>query len=142
MGRASLVPRPLRGIAREGYYRLSALAYRGSERHCPCCDGNFREFLPYGVPQRTNALCPRCGSRERHRLLWTFLERFTNIQTSKLSMLHFAPEYSMERRFRALDDLKYVTGDLDSPWAEKRVDITAIPYPDRSFDVILCSPRL
>src|SRR5205085_135699 len=76
---------------------------------------------------------------ERHRLLWTFLERFTNIQTSKISMLHFAPEYCMERRFRALDNLKYGTGDLDSPWAEKRIDITAIPYPDRSFDVILCS---
>lgn len=34
----------------------------------------------------------------------------------------------------------YVTGDLDpSPIADHRLDITSIPFPDESFDWVLCS---
>jgi hypothetical protein len=36
------------------------LKYAGDQYTCPCCGGNFREFLPYGsVTIRLNALCPK-----------------------------------------------------------------------------------
>ena len=55
------------------------------------------------------------------------------------SMLHFAPEYFIQRRFKRLPDLRYVSADLDSPLAMDRVDITRMPYEERSFDVVICS---
>ena len=44
--------------------------YIGRGVECPVCGTRRRKFLPYGyVHSRPNALCPRCLSLERHRLL-------------------------------------------------------------------------
>lgn len=48
-----------------------------------------------------------------------------------------APRVSVER-FKD----RYLTADLAEPRAMVRIDITNIPYPDRSFDVIICSHDL
>jgi len=51
---------------------------RGVE--CPLCGGRFRRFMPYGyVEVRRNALCPKCLALERHRLLWLWLTRETDL---------------------------------------------------------------
>ena len=87
---------------------------------------------------RREACCPRCGALERHRSLWLFIERELGVDRLRGRMLHFAPEPALERRFATLPDLEYVTGDLMPDRADiRRLDITAIDFPDDSFDVIV-----
>ena len=105
---------------------------------CPCCNGHFPSFLPYGVIPRPNTKCPTCSSKGRHRLLWLYLKNRTNFFADKLKVLHFAPEKCFEKVFVSLPNLDYVTTDLTRK-ATINMDITDIPLDDHSFDVILCS---
>ena len=49
-------------------------------------------------PWAAHAKCPRCGALERHRALWLFLERETDLFERPGALLHIAPEYSLLRR--------------------------------------------
>lgn len=106
---------------------------------CPCCKGEFHEFLPYGVKQRLNALCPKCGSLERHRLLWLYLKKKTNLFEAKLHLLHFAPERIFQEVFESAHNLNYISADLYSPKAMFKMDITNIKFDNDWFDVIICN---
>ncbi len=111
--------------------------HRGHEVHCPCCGGEFDSFIAHrGVhPGR----CPRCGSLERHRLLIRFLRERTDLFEASLDLLHIAPEYGLQRQLQSLENLSYRSADLESPLAMDNVDLLDLPYPDSSFDVVLCS---
>ena len=63
----------------------------------------------------------------------------TNLFTDHLSVLHFAPEHILDRAFKSLGNLDYMTADLAPDRAMVEMDITNITYEDNSFDVILCS---
>jgi ubiquinone/menaquinone biosynthesis C-methylase UbiE len=54
-------------------------------------------------------------------------------------VLHFAPEKLIQAKLRVLPNLEYVSADLTSPLADRTVDITDIPFPDNTFDIIFCS---
>jgi SAM-dependent methyltransferase len=54
-------------------------------------------------------------------------------------MLHVAPEPSLMERFRAVALLEYITGDLDSPLADVKLDLRDLQFSDGHFDVIYCS---
>ncbi|MEO8348179.1 MAG: class I SAM-dependent methyltransferase, partial [Acidobacteriota bacterium] len=54
-------------------------------------------------------------------------------------MLHFTPERLFEKRLKRQKNIEYVSADLSRPRAMVHADITAIPFPKNSFDVILCS---
>lgn len=114
-----------------------AMAYRGDRVECPCCSGSFREFRPHRG--RAGAKCPRCGSLERHRLLWSYFETRTDLLDRHLDVLHVAPEYSLEKRLAALPQLRYTTADLDSPLADMTLDVMSMPFADATFDVVLCN---
>lgn len=107
------------------------------------CGCRRRKFLPYGyVVQRDNALCPNCLSLERHRLLWLYLQRETNLLESKPRLLHAAPEVALMRKLRHLYKdcpKQYVTADLESPLADMHFDIQQIPIADGEFDVVICN---
>jgi SAM-dependent methyltransferase len=111
--------------------------YRGVALTCPCCGGSFREFRAHRG--RAGARCPRCGALERHRALFLWLERSTDLLSAELSVLHVAPEYELQRRLTRLPNLDYLSADLDSPLAMVRTDLTAMEFPDESFDVVLCN---
>lgn len=113
--------------------------YSGTQVNCPCCGGNFREFLPFGVQTRKNAQCPRCLCLERHRLLWLYFQEKTNLFKDNLKVLHIAPEKWFQKKLKSLSNLDYLSADLDSSWAMENMDITDINYPDNTFDVILCN---
>ncbi len=116
------------------------LFYFGNKMRCPVCGKHFRRFMPYGYGEaKENRLCPGCLSLERHRLLWLFLKQKTDFFSAPLRVLHFAPEQPFLKRFKALKNLEYITADLDSPIADKKLDVTAMDLPDNSFDVILCN---
>lgn len=41
--------------------------------------------------------------------------------------------------FEAAHGEGYITADIESPLAKVKVDIHQIPFPDQSFDVVLCN---
>ena len=77
------IPRPVLQRLAGWAVPILGLFYRGRGVECPLCGSHYRRFLPYGyVRSRANALCPHCLSLERHRLLWLYLTRETDLLQS------------------------------------------------------------
>ena len=137
----------IRFVPRKYLQRVSGIGlkvlgffYRGSDVECPICQKQFKKFLPYGrINPRPNALCPNCLSLERHRLMWLYLKEKTNFFSSKLHVLHIAPEACFIKRFEKLHGDQYITADIESPLAKVKMDIHAIPFQDDKFDVVFCN---
>jgi len=126
------IRRALKGPVRAAERRLLA----GDRLTCPICEGRFRRFMSrYGLPDRQ---CPACHSLVRHRALWLYLERVVRIADRPMRILHFAPEPGIARRIAATG-AEYVAGDVDPRPGVARIDVTAIPFPDASFDLVICS---
>ncbi|UJH68161.1 class I SAM-dependent methyltransferase [Allomuricauda sp. SCSIO 65647] len=136
----NLLPRPW--LIKLSYLARPVLAFflKGNEYTDPIDGQSFRAFLPYGYENtRENVLSPSTLSLERHRLLWLYLKNETDFFSSKLKVLHFAPEQAFYKRFKKLKNLQYTTTDLNSPLADVKADICDLPFDDGSFDVILCN---
>lgn len=134
------IPRPL--LIRLSYIVRPILAFflKGKKFTDPIDGKSFKSFLPYGYGnQRSNVLSPSTLSLERHRLLWLYLQNETNFFSKKLKVLHFAPEQAFYKRFKKLNNLNYVTTDLNSPLADVKADICNLPFKDDEFDVIFCN---
>ena len=131
------IPVPIKKLGR----RVLSIPYvLGNNRYCPVCEKSSRKFGKFGRITRFEARCMHCLSLERHRLVWTYLQRETNLfDGSPKKMLHVAPEQSLEKLFKNYLGDGYLSGDLDSPIAMVKMDITDIKYPDDSFDFIYCS---
>ncbi|MEQ9467638.1 MAG: class I SAM-dependent methyltransferase [Ekhidna sp.] len=133
------VPRKYLQLFSHVALRIVAVFYRGNKVQCPVCESRFRKFLPYGRQSRSNALCPKCLALERHRLIWLYLKRKTDFFTKQAKMLHVAPEICFMERFEALENLEYITADIESPLAKVKMDIHEIPFEDNSIDIIFCN---
>lgn len=117
-----------------------SIFYRGKNYHDPISGISYRKMLPYGRQiVRKNALAPNSGSLERHRVIWLFLKNETSFFTAQLNFLHIAPESCFLKPFKQLKNLTYVTGDLESPWADVKLDVRQMPLSDNSFDVTMCN---
>lgn len=120
---------------------LFRLCNRGKEQfHCPICEyhGPFADFRSFAGTRR-HAICPNCGSLERHRLQWLVINSVPELAASRnKKMLHFAPESFfrglLSRRFAA-----YETADLFMKDVDHQVDITALPFEDSSYDFVFAS---
>lgn len=134
------IPRTmLQRVAHLGLQSISWI-YNGSQFEDPIDGRTYRRLLPYGrVRTRTNALSPHTLSLERHRALWIYLKEYTDFFSASNRMLHMAPEYCFIKRFKSIESLDYVTGDLDSPWADHHFDVHSIPFEDESFDIIMAN---
>lgn len=121
-------------------YVARTLPYYGKARFCPVCSKSSRRFRQFGLVSREDAQCVHCWALERHRFLWLYLSKKTDLfdGTPKL-VLHVAPEACFETSFKELLGNNYLTADLDNPLAMVRMDITNIEYADNTFDVIYCS---
>ncbi|MBQ8745129.1 MAG: methyltransferase domain-containing protein [Rikenellaceae bacterium] len=139
------IPRPVLQRMAGWAVPLLGLLYVGRGRECPVCGTKRRKFLPYGyVISRDNALCPNCLSLERHRLLWLWLQRESDLFEQRPRLLHVAPEVCLMRHLRRTyagggNEADYVTADLESPLADLHFDIQQIPLEDESFDVVFCN---
>ena len=128
---------------------MLGVIYAGKGRKCPICGCERRKFLPYGYGKvREDALCPKCLSLERHRLLWHYLmnndkerERFQSLPT----ILHIAPEVCLMKEFKRMyksAPFSYITADLESPLADMHFDVQSIPMKDNNVDIIICNHLL
>ena len=142
----NLIPRPVLQRVAGWIVPVVGLLYLGKGKQCPLCGCQRRKFLPYGyVTSRENALCPNCLSLERHRLLWLWLVRESDIGRGAMAlpkMLHIAPEVALMRKFKkmyASTPDRYVTADLESPLADMHFDVQQIPLEVESFDAIICN---
>lgn len=121
-------------------FAAPSVFYSGQARYCSVCEKSSRKFVRHGVARRPDAKCMRCGALERHRFVWLFFKRRTNLFNDKSKkMLHFAPVPFLEKSLRKYFKEGYLTADLYDPKAMIKMDITDIQYPDNSFDVIYCS---
>jgi len=131
---------------------VKALWYKGTRRTCCFCNRQASTFLPAGFDVevlrkyhvvgggfRDEAKCPYCFSLDRVRLLDLFLEHCTNVSSEAVSVLHIAPEYHVVPRLKSVLKDRYITGDLAAGAADSVVDVTAIPFPDASFDAVICN---
>lgn len=121
-----------------------AFLFGGRGRWCPVCERHARKFRSFGLvdgeKKRVDAMCPWCGTLERHRLVMVFFAQKTNLFDGKpKSLLHVAPEERIESIFRRVAGNDYLSGDLFDEKAMEKMDITDIQHPDDSFDVIYCS---
>lgn len=116
-----------------------SLFYFGWNHYCPICKMSFREWLDCGLVLRRKGKCPQCSSAERHRLIYLYLKNKTNFFRSSLKVLHVAPEPCFLRIFKKMKNLEYQTADLESPYADLKIDITDMSrIPDNTYDVVLC----
>lgn len=134
-----IIPRPL--LIRFSYILMGVYKpfLKGNSVTCPVCGSSFRKFLPYGVRSRENVLCPSCLSLERHRLIWLYLENYTDFKTAPRKILHVAPEQCFLQKFRNMPNLEYLTADLESPIADYHFDLHEIPFGPGTFDMVLCN---
>ena len=115
----------------------------GYSRYCPICCRRARRFQPYGVTCRPDVGCPFCGSAERHRLMWLYIEKHTDLlHSSGKSVIHFTPEWAIRNRLKTVAGIHYVTADLFAPDVTFQLDITRNNLADNSFDVLLSSMLL
>ena len=113
------------------------LTHRGRGVQCPCCE---REYASFAADwNRPNAVCPGCGSHERHRALWLHLQDVFAAVDDPFDLLHFAPEHAVQERIAQIPGLRYVTADLEGEGVAVAADITQLPFDDASFDGIVCS---
>ncbi len=133
------IPRKYLQIISPPFLKLLGLIYSGNAVECPVCSKTFKKFLPYGRVSRANALCPNCLALERHRLMYLYLKEKTDFFTANLKVLHVAPEACFIERFEAMENLDYITADIESPLAKVKMDIHDIPFEANTFDVVFCN---
>jgi SAM-dependent methyltransferase len=106
---------------------------------CPICNyrGRFKSYRG-----RAAAYCNGCGALERHRLVWLFWQRKTNLFDGQPKrMLHMAPESCFRHRLPKVAGLDYLTGDLNpgSMKAMRKLNLLKLALPSEQFDAIYCS---
>lgn len=124
----------------------------GNRLECPFCGWHFRRFRPAGFHypvivekqvigghwHRDN-VCPRCMSNARERLAYLFLKDRTTLFQQPARLLHVAPEPQLASVLKSSPGIEYVSADLFGPGVMSRFDIQKAPFPDRTFDVVICN---
>ena len=132
---------------------INSFKYIGKKYYCPLCKGNFDKFLPSGLKHdvikeknivgagfRENAVCPRCLSYDRERLIFLYLQKYKSfIFKDDIKLLHVAPEKTLNNLFSSYTNIDYLSADLNHPSAKIKMDITDIGYEDNTFDVVFCN---
>ena len=108
-------------------------------RACNVCgyEGKFLAEIHFPDIFVYDAVCPKCGSQPRHRLLMLAIAR-RQLVTPADRMVHFAPERPITGKLRALAR-EYTTADIDPRGVDRKENIEALTFADASLDVVFCS---
>ena len=105
-------------------------------RTCPIC-GYHGRFRAWGVPLVLEVMCARCDALDRHRLFALMDERH-GILRGVSSLLHFAPEDILRKRFSQRFP-EYRAVDLVRADVDFQCDIEDTHLPSASFDAVFAS---
>jgi SAM-dependent methyltransferase len=146
----TLIPQPIR-------FGLRKAAFYGSEKTCPLCTSRIRGFAAHGGGaevldrrqvvggmRRTEDRCPVCHGADRTRMMMLYLETEAGVGRRPLRILHVAPDFGLYLWLRRQPEVRYQGTDLDAARyrhidAMQSADITAMPFADGSFELIICS---
>jgi len=151
-----IVPEWVLLLRYEAYDRLSyyprLLVRVGTRLECPLCGWHFRRFRPAGyhypviVEKRVigghyhaDNVCPRCLSNARERLAYLFLRDRTSLFRQDVLLLHVAPEPELAWSLKRSRNIRYVSADLFMPGVMTRCDLLSMPFPDETFDAVICN---
>lgn len=133
-----------------------SLNKRRTGHACNVCQQTFHHFYPFeggskAQPEIARSLsiigsdvdhfsCPHCGAHDRERHLFMYFDALDLWAATKGRVLHFAPEKHLRKAIAAQSPAQYICGDL-FPTRDDiiRLDVTAIPYEQDSFDLIICN---
>lgn len=102
---------------------------------CPMC--NYHGiFISVGRPTRWDARCTQCGSRERHRLTWLWVNERGEYKFEGKRIIHFAPEKIWMKKMDGLSN--YETADLYQKNVTHKEDMTKLSFPSNSYDIVMC----
>lgn len=130
---------------------VAAIRQRGAKHECPCCRCTFSHFENAGLVTRACARCPICGALERHRVLALLLETptpaaanlgspfATRPRIRSARVLHVAPEPALMHVLQRGQAEIYLGVDKRQNRGALRADLTRLPLPDGSFDLIICN---
>ncbi len=99
----------------------------------------FHRLHVIGAGRRANACCPHCGSLDRIRWIYFVLQRYTNLFTGSLKVLHIAPEEILRKKILRNKNVDYHSGDIIAGRADWQIDITNMPFENESFDFIIAN---
>ncbi|KKS22834.1 MAG: hypothetical protein UU81_C0047G0006 [Microgenomates group bacterium GW2011_GWC1_41_8] len=138
---------------RKRFAPIRMLSTYGFRYSCPFCGWHARRFYTLGLShpvfaekeiigagERANSKCPKCGSKERERLIYLYLNEKGWFNAEGRRILHVAPEPSLRRVLHTHYQNSYVATTYD-PQKKKLVyaDIQALPFESQSFDLIICN---
>lgn len=121
----------------------------GGSKQCNLCGHTVNKFLPGGIDTpffkelkvigggyRENVICPYCNCMDRSRWVYWVLKEQTKIFEGG-TVLHFAPEKMIRKKFEKNNQCDYYAGDLVLKLGVHKIDVTNIPFSDEFFDYIL-----
>ena len=113
-------------------------AYGGGSLLCPVCNHRLRRWVHHPI-HRWELICPWCDSRPRHRMMWLWMRRETDLFSAKRRLLHLAPERGLRARLASAKNISYTSADIEPQSVDVAIDLCASPLRDASFDAIICS---
>lgn len=153
-----LIRKFYKSVFKKPVYKIKSFINKSGNRHkCYNCWNTFNHFTKYhggvkNIPEfrlklnlvdsdRDNFGCPFCSSYDRERHLLMFFDKI-NIwkQLPNFHILHFAPEKNLSEKIEFLNPIKYIKADFNPTQKDlKKIDATAIPYENDTFDLIICN---
>ena len=130
---------------------------KGDIYYCPICNfsakdmGYIGEDFPVIYEKeviacgKRKALCYKCGSTDKERLVYLFLRDELKIfegAYDQKNILHMAPEKNLTRLLSKLNFKIYLCGDLMLPGYSypeyvQNMDLLGLPLEDNAFDLII-----
>lgn len=144
------IPQPVR-------FGLRKLAFAGHGQQCPLCESRVRRFAAHGGGaevldrrkvaggmRRENDRCPVCHGQDRSRMMMLYLQTETELGRTPQRVLHVAPDFGLYLWLRRQGSIDYTGTDIDIKRYRhiesiQAADLTALPFNENSFDIIICS---
>lgn len=97
-----------------------------------------------GHVRRAQASCPVCHGKDRARLIQLYLREVAGVGDRPLRILDIAPEYGLHLWIKSQARVAYTPSDFDAYRYRHipelvQADLMDLPFPDASFDVVICS---
>jgi SAM-dependent methyltransferase len=146
----NVIPQPVR-------FGLRRAVHRGRGVTCVLCGTEVRGFRAHGggAPvlaerrvaggmRREADRCPVCHGCDRTRMIMLYLSEVARVGARACRILHVAPDFGLYLWLKRQPGVEYTGSDIDANRYRhieniRTADLTATPFEDGAFDVVVCS---